>query len=196
MVSTRAWLPQFSLRCFLIGVAVVSVGLAGVLGASEGWAFALGAAFHLLLPIALVLAIARTGEPRMFWIGVVIASTWCHVLLGTTAVSISQLSVELSNHLDNNVATSIVSLHESRVEREAGDRLDAPRMQRMSPAQAADYQARMKNRVADDIRFLAATSVRRFTMILLSLGGGCLAAWAYRFRKQDVPSSSVGGSAN
>ena len=43
MVASR-WLPQFSLRGFLIATLVIALGIVGVLSASDGWTFALGAA--------------------------------------------------------------------------------------------------------------------------------------------------------
>ncbi len=191
MASGRSWLPRFSLRSFLIGIAVVSVGLAGVLSDSEGWSFALAAAFHLLLPTAVVLAIVLTGQSRAFWIGVVVFSVWCNVLLSAKTDFIAdRLTNELKNRIDKHVSSTIVGLHESRIEREADEylnaQLDTAYRTPLSPAtraaQFASSRPEFLQRTTQRVKNLATTSARRFLMILLSLGGGCLSAWAYRFR--------------
>lgn len=199
MASTRAWLPQFSLRGFLVSVAVVGVGLAGVLSATEGWAFALGAASHLLLPTAVVLTIILSGKSRAFWIGVAVFSAWCTVYFSSKADLIGdRVTSDLRAMIDRHVSSAIVGLHDARIAREADDylntELDAIDAYRSSPAMRASQLASSRpeyvQRTTQRVKNLATTSARRFLMILLSLGGGCLSAWAYRIRKQEAPSTN------
>jgi len=188
MASGKCWLPRYSLRDFLVGVAVLGVGLAGVLSASEGWSFTLAAAFHLLLPTAIVLAIVLTGQSRAFWIGVVVFSVWCNVFFSAKADFVAdRLTNELKGMIDKHVSSAVAGLHEARIAREADEYLNSQMdAYGTSPARrtwVASSRPEYLQHTTQRVKNLATTSARRFLMILLALGGGCLASWAYCFGK-------------
>lgn len=192
MANMRRWLPQFSLRGFLIAIAVIGVGLAGVLSATEGWAFALGAAFHLLLPVGVIFAIGRTGAARAFWIGVVVVNVWCNLFFQSKITYLAQdrLLDDFHSFLDERVSNHIATLHEQRTAREVEHRVSEMIAGITGQTQSGVIQsevARQRSQYAfyitKRVTTTATTCARRFLMILLSLGGGCLSAWAYRCRE-------------
>ena len=187
MSSRLRWVPQFSLRSFLIAIAVLGIGLAAVLSASEGWALALALAFNLLLPTAIVLAIVLAGRPRAFWIGVAVFGLWVSVYFSEKGDFIANRNIsELYSLLDDNLSPIIVGLHGARIEREISrvgeEELAFLRSRSPSPTNEAEIASRREsyqNRAVGNIERLATISATRFLMILLALAGGCLASYAY-----------------
>lgn len=201
MATTESWLPQFSLRTFLIAIAVLGVGLAAVLSASEAWALALAIAFNLLLPTAVVLAIVLAGRSRAFWIGVAVFGVSCSLFFADKGDFLAnRVSSDVWNLIQENLSVSIVRLHSDRIEREAERKAarEADRMAaRMSKAALATrIQGRRASYVHSasyQVQTLATTSASRFLMILIALGGGCLGCWAYRHRGQGSSSNTGTG---
>lgn len=64
-----ASLFQFSIRGLLIGVTVLSVGIAALLNANGWWEAAMWGGTIFALAIAVLLAVYRRQERRAFWLG-------------------------------------------------------------------------------------------------------------------------------
>lgn len=189
-MSTRLpWLPQFSLRTFLVAIAVLAIGLGGVLSASEAWAFAFAVIFHLLIPTAVVLAIVLTERSRAFWIGVVVFGAWCALFFADKADFIAdRVNDDLTAMIGRYVSPRIADLHEARIASDADASLERqlsripPNRQASEAAQAPAYHRNARINVSN----LATISVRRFLMLVISLAGGCLASWAYCLSKRTT----------
>jgi len=60
---------QFSLKSFLLAIALIASTCAGLLFATRMWAACFFSAVFLLLLFGVIAAIVRTGSKRAYWIG-------------------------------------------------------------------------------------------------------------------------------
>lgn len=188
--TAQSWLPQFSLRSFLIAIAILGIGLAAVLSASETSALALAIVFNLLLPTAVVLALVLSGTSRGFWIGVAVFGVSCSLFFAEKAgILDNRAAREVGPLLHDYVSTPIAELHQARIERDADRMADresvrlASRMTREAAVvRLAGRRAAYLENARARVQQLATVSARRFLMILLALSGGCLGNWASRYR--------------
>lgn len=201
MATKLSWLPQFSLRSFLIAIAILGIGLGAVLSASEAWALTLAIAFNLLIPTAVVLAIVLLGRPRAFWIGVAVFGASCSLFFAEKFEFLSDRATDDVNGLIGTyVAPRIADLHEARITQDAEeslqrylDRLGAGASPVTRMREAARSKARYDRGARSKVSHLATVSARRFLMILLALGGGCLASGAHRYQTHGVASTTGTG---
>src|SRR5262245_44875802 len=61
--------PRFSIASLLILVLFVAISFAGLRAADDAWDSGILAATLMILLIAVLLAVHRTGERRAFWLG-------------------------------------------------------------------------------------------------------------------------------
>jgi len=182
MVRRSGWLPQFSVRWLLVGLAILSVGLAAATNAGHGWTLILAIVFHLILPVSIVFAIHRAGERRAFWVGVAVVNLWFHLALGKGEFLVRERQQnEIASIVDAYVAAPLVRLQQSRVEQRTNQRVQAEVAAlglavKITPADLSSTKSRLET----EFREAITSSLMRLLMILGSMCGGWLAHWAYR----------------
>ena len=181
MVRRSGWLPQFSVRWLLVGLAILSVGLAAATHAGGGWTLVLAMVVHLILPVSIVFAIYRSGERRAFWVGVAVVNLWCHLAWGKGEFLVSERQQnEIVSLVDAYVAAPLVRLQQTRVEQRTNQRVQAEVAALGVPVKItpADLSS-VKSRIETEFREAITSSLIWLLMILGSICGGCLARWAY-----------------
>jgi hypothetical protein len=83
-------LPQLSLRELFLLVLVVAIGIAALLNANEWWVSLLWATVLMLLVLAGFVAFFRSGGPRAFWCGYLVAGSLYLLLLMYSVPQVSQ----------------------------------------------------------------------------------------------------------
>jgi hypothetical protein len=193
MSTLRGWLPRFSLRWLLGGLAILSIGFAAATNANSGWSLGLAIAFHLILPLSIVFSIYLVGQRRAFWVGVGILNLWSHLAFGKGEYLVSaHQQREIVGLLNSYAATPLVKLQEDKVAALADQQVQAQvaafeaRGGSIGPGDISITQSHRLEGIENSFREAVTLSLLYFLMILGSFAFGWLARWTYERRHHEV----------
>ena len=166
----------FSLRWFLVFVALTSVAMGGVIAVSEPCALLLSLCWYGLLPAAVVLAVYRATGERAFWVGVSVfaASLWIATFLEADH-ALGPMRARLSDF--------IAQRHGDRIEGDTRQKLDRVVRQLTGLKLATHMYVDAFARVQNELTRRALSAAENYLRILIALGGGVLGAYAYHSRR-------------